>query len=181
MDEASQLEDQFLRRQLQKRHLAAVWAGLAGLTAGMTALDVGSGRFVLAAEYAAIVGEAGRVYALEPRYAPEMPIGNLVHLAQDARAPFELEVATDVIFCTDTLHHAAEPLALLRNLHNVAGPHTMLLVTEYDPAQPGLVGAKPHRRMAREDTAALLAAAGFEAGGPFATADEHYAILAKAR
>jgi ubiquinone/menaquinone biosynthesis C-methylase UbiE len=179
MDQASQPEDRFLRRQLQKRHLADVWAGLAGLRAGMTALDVGSGRFVLAAAYAAIVGVAGRVYALEPRHAPETPIKNLVHLAQDAGAAIDVAAAPDVIFCTDTLHHAAEPLALLRNLRAVAGPGTVLLVTEYDPAQPGLVGAKPHRRMAREQVAALLAASGFVAGAPFATADEHYAILAR--
>jgi ubiquinone/menaquinone biosynthesis C-methylase UbiE len=179
MDEAAQPEDRFLARQLRKRHLAGVWAGLAGLAPGMTALDVGSGRFVLAAEYAAIVGAAGRVYALEPAYRPETPIGNLMHLAQDAGAPIALDAAPDVIFCTDTLHHAAEPLALLRNLAAVAGPGTVLLVTEYDPAQPGLVGAKPHRRLAPERAAALLAAAGFVPGAPFTTADEHYAILAR--
>jgi len=179
MDQASQPEDRFLRRQLQKRHLAVVWAGLAGLAPGMVALDVGSGRFVLAAEYAAIVGEAGRVYALEPRYAPDTPIRDLVHLAQDAVAPIALDAAPDVIFCTDTLHHVAEPLALLRNLRAVAGSATVLLVTEYDPTQPGLVGAKPHRRLARERVAALLADSGFAAGAPFATADEHYAMLAR--
>jgi ubiquinone/menaquinone biosynthesis C-methylase UbiE len=179
MEEASQHADKFLRRQRQKRHLAAVWARLAGLGPGMTALDIGSGGFILAAEYAGIVGPTGRLYALEPRYEPETRIDNLVHLAQDATTKMEALPALDVIFCTDTLHHAADPLAVLRGLRGVAGPGTILLVTEYDPAQPGLMGAKPHRRLAPEAAVSLLAQAGFAAGAPFATEDEHYAILAK--
>jgi hypothetical protein len=178
MNEASQQDDIFLDRQRRKRHLAAVWARLAGLASGMTALDVGSGRFVLAAEYARIVGPGGRIYALEPRHAPDEAIPNLTHLPQDITAPLSLPAPPDVIFCTDTLHHAASPAAMLRALAAAAGPATRLLVTEYDPLQPGLIGAKPHRRMAPAAAAALLAEAGFQAGAPFATADEHYAILA---
>jgi len=180
MNEASQ-PDKFLARQTAKRHLAAVWARLAGLAPGMTALDIGSGRFVLAIEYAAIVGPAGRVYALEPRHAPDTDIPHLVHLAQDAAAPIMLPAPPDVMFCTDTLHHAADPLALLKTLRAAAGPATRLLVTEYDPQQPGLIGAKPHRRLPPADAASLLAQAGFGAAAPFPTEDEHYAILATAR
>jgi SAM-dependent methyltransferase len=178
MNEASQQQDKFLRRQQQKRHLAAVWAGLAGLTPGMTALDIGSGRFVLAAEYARLVGQGGKVFALEPHYAPAAEIPNLVHLAQDTAVPIPLPSPPDVIFCTDTLHHQADPAGCLLALRAVAGPKSVLLITEYDPAEPGLMGAKPHRRMARERAMALLAAAGFAPGAPFATEDEHYAILA---
>jgi len=178
MNEASQ-PDKFLARQIAKRHLAAVWARLAGLAAGMTALDVGSGRFVLASEYAAIVGPGGLVYALEPRHAPDAVIANLVHLAQEATAPMALPAPPDVIFCTDTLHHAADPAAMLRALRALCKPATTLLVTEYDPLQPGLIGARPHRRLAPADAVAMLAAAKFSAGTPFSTMDEHYAILAK--
>jgi predicted methyltransferase len=180
MNETAQQDDKFLRRQQQKRHLAAVWARMAGLAPGMRALDVGSGRFVLASEYAKLVAPGGCVFALEPRYAPEAEIPNLVHLAQDADSPILLP-APDVIFCTDTLHHAAAPATLLAALRKVAGPATVLLVTEYDPAQAGLVGAKPHRRLAPAACLALLEAAGFAPGAPFATEDEHYAILARPR
>lgn len=144
----------------------------------MIVLDIGSGPGVLAEEYAKIVGQGGLVYALDPKIAPSSMPDNLVFLRQDAAHPINLPAPPDVIFVTDVLHHAPDPAAILANLREVCGPPTRVLIAEYDPAQPGLVGAKQGRRMARQALLSLLDAAGFSHGGVFGTADEHYAVVA---
>jgi ubiquinone/menaquinone biosynthesis C-methylase UbiE len=176
MDELPQAPEKFLRRQRQKRHLAAVWAKLAGLQPGMSVLDVGCGPGILAAEYAAIVAP-GMVYALEPRYALHQALPNLLHLRQDA-ASVILPSAPDVIFLTDTLHHLADRPAALRRLRAVCGKGTKLLVAEFDPAGPGLFGPTPAERMPRGVLVDLLTGAGFALGWVDDTVDERYAALA---
>lgn len=178
MEDEAQPPGKFLERQRRKRHLAAVWAGLAGLGPGMTVLDIGSGAGLMAAAYARQVGAQGLVFALEPRYRPAEPAANLVHLAQDAAAPIRLPRYPDVVFVTDTLHHAADPLAVLQSVRGACGPRSKILVAEYDPEQPGLVGARPERRMELGPLKNLILMAGFVVVEVMDAADEHYVILA---
>jgi SAM-dependent methyltransferase len=178
MEDEAQPPEKFLERQRRKRHLAAIWAELAGLGPGMTVLDIGSGAGLLAAEYARLVGPDGIVFAVEPRYRPQEPAPNLVHLPQDAGSPIRLPRDPDVVFVTDTLHHAADPLAVLRSVRDACVPGSKILFAEYDPAQPGLVGAKPERRLARERLRTLVMTAGFVILAMMDAADEHYAMLA---
>jgi hypothetical protein len=177
MDELPQAPERFLRRQRQKRHLAAVWAGLAGLAPGMNVLDVGSGPGILAAVYAVMV-DPGVVYALEPRFALHETLPNLVALRQDAAQKIVLPVAPDVIFLTDTLHHMAAPEAALLRLRAVCGAGTKILAAEYDPAGAGVFGPEPGRRLARAVVLEFLAGAGFTVVWEGNSADEHYAMLA---
>lgn len=178
MNGIPQAHPRFLARQTAKRHLAAIWAALAGLRPGMVALDIGCGPGILSAEYAALIGPTGTVYALDPRVALHKPLPNLIALAQDAAAPIILPAPPDIVFLTDTLHHAENPAAMLRAVRAACTPTTTILIAEYDPEQPGRVGAKPPRRMAQPALLALLADTGFRAAPPQAAPDEHYAILA---
>jgi ubiquinone/menaquinone biosynthesis C-methylase UbiE len=173
MDEIPQAPDKFLSRQMRKRHLASVWAGLAGLERGMTVLDIGSGPGILAAAYADMAAP-GVVYALDTGRALHEQRANLLPVGWDFAGP-----APDIVFCTDVLHHAADPAWVLRGVRAISGPATRLLVVEYDPAMPGLVGAKPAKRMPRGTLLDLLAATGFAAGPVIDSADEHYAVLAQ--
>jgi ubiquinone/menaquinone biosynthesis C-methylase UbiE len=177
MDEFAQVPEKFLRRQSAKRHLATIWAALAGLRPGMCVLDIGSGPGILAAEYAAMV-DPGVVYALEPRFALHVNRPNLRPLRQDAAAAILLPETPDAVFLIDVLHHAADPAAILAAVRAVCSAKTRILVAEYDPDAPGLLGAAKHRRMARAAVRALLDAAGFAAGEALDSADEHYAVLA---
>jgi 2-polyprenyl-3-methyl-5-hydroxy-6-metoxy-1,4-benzoquinol methylase len=177
MDEFAQAPEKYLRRQLQKRHLAAVWAGLAGLHPGMSVLDIGSGPGILAAEYAAMA-DPGAVYALEPRFQLHVTRPNLFLLRQAAAQKIALPETPDVVFLTDVLHHAADPSAILAAVRAVCGAKTRLLVAEYDPDGPGLLGAAKPRRIGKLAVLALLRAADFTAGEAIDCADEHYAVLA---
>jgi 2-polyprenyl-3-methyl-5-hydroxy-6-metoxy-1,4-benzoquinol methylase len=176
MDENAQGLERFILRQRQKQHLAVAWAELAGLRPGMVAVDIGSGPGLLALEYARV---AAKVYAVDPHVAPVWQADNLVLLAQDAAVPLDLPAPPDIFFLTDTLHHAADPVAILRAVHTASGPETKILIAEYDPAGPGRVGARPHRRLAPATLLALLAAANFTHGGILPAPDEHYAVLAR--
>ncbi len=142
----------------------------------MVVVDIGSGPGVLAAEYAGI---AAKVYALDPNIAPQFPADNITHLAQNAASPLNLPAPPDIFFLTDILHHAADPAAILRSVHAACGPGTKIFIAEYDPAAPGLVGAKPHRRLPQAALLTLLAAQNFTHGGILAGPDEHYAVLAR--
>jgi 2-polyprenyl-3-methyl-5-hydroxy-6-metoxy-1,4-benzoquinol methylase len=176
MDDNAQGLTRFISRQEKKRHLAVAWGELAGLRPGMVVVDVGSGPGVLALEYARI---AAMVYALDPNVAPQFAADNLIHLQQDAASPIRLPTPPDIVFLTDTLHHADDPAAILRCVHAACGPATKIFIAEYDPAGPGLVGAKTHRRLAPATLLGLLAEANFTHRGIFAAPDEHYAVLAR--
>jgi 2-polyprenyl-3-methyl-5-hydroxy-6-metoxy-1,4-benzoquinol methylase len=177
MNEFAQAPAKFIARQTAKRHLAAVWAALAGLRPGMCVLDIGSGPGILAAEYAALA-DPGLVYALEPRFALHVTRPNLLPLRQDAVQKIVLPETPDLVFLTDVLHHAADPAAILSAVRAVCTAKTKILVAEYDPDGPGLVGPAKTRRIASATVRARLLAAGFAVGGEENSEDEHYAMLA---
>lgn len=183
MEENPQGLERFVARQTRKRHLAAVWARLAGLQPGMVAADIGCGPGILTREYGRIVGPGGMVYGVEQSAAlaawPGEPADNVRFLFQNYDSALNLEQTPDIIFLTDTLHHLGDPPAVLRRVREACAPATRLLVTEYDPDQPGLVGAKPQRRMPKALLLGLVAAAGFRHGGAIDAEDEHYAVIAR--
>ena len=183
MEENPQGLELFISRQTRKRHLAAVWARLAGLQPGMVVADIGCGPGILTREYGLMVGASGTVYGIEQNAAVAAMLGaregNVRFLFQTYNSAIKLEQKLDIVFLTDTLHHSAEPASVLRRVYEVCGPDTRVLITEYDPDRPGLVGAKRHRRMAKADLLGLVAAAGFSHGGILDSEDEHYALIAR--
>jgi len=181
MAEIPQGLERFIARQGRKRHLAAVWARLAGLEPGMVAADIGCGTGILTQEYARIVGPNGIVYGVEHRLALADHLtgaANVRFVFHDYDSELTLEQMPDRIFLTDTLHHQADPLAVLRCIRGICASGSRLFIAEYDPDGPGRMGAKRHRRMQKAELLRLIAAAGFGHDGVIDTADEHYAVIA---
>jgi len=183
MEENPQGLERFIARQMRKRHLAAVWAGLAGLQPGMVVADIGCGPGILTQEYGRIVGATGIVYGIEQSRAVAAVLGetagNVLILFQHYDSPLNLEQIPHVVFLTDTLHHLPDPSAVLRRVYEACGAETRLLIAEYDPDGPGQVGAKRHRRIAKAELLGLVEKAGFRHGGIIDTEDEHYAVIAR--
>jgi len=183
MEENPQGLELFIARQIRKRHLAAVWARLAGLHAGMVVLDFGCGPGILTREYARITGPAGFVYGVEQSAAVAarvgQPGGNVLFLFQNYDSELKLEQTPDIVFLTDTLHHLADPLTVLLRIRAACQTRTHLLITEYDPERPGLVGAKLHLRMQKARLLSLIGQAGFVHDGAIDTEDEHFAVIAR--
>jgi predicted methyltransferase len=181
MDENPQGMDVFIARQRQKRHLAAIWAGLAGLQPGMVVADIGCGPGVLTREYGDMVGPDGRVYAVDNKtaYAELFSECTNVHfLFQYYDNKIKLEHIPNIIFLTDRLQHVSNPEMVLRQVWAASGAETKVLITGYDPNGPGLLGTKLARRIPPETLAAWVAAAGFRHGGIIESPDEHYALIA---
>jgi predicted methyltransferase len=182
MDENPQGTDVFIARQSQKRHLAAIWAGLAGLEPGMVVADIGCGPGILTQDYAAMVGPSGLVYAVDNKttYANRFTdIKNVRFLFQNYDYEIKLEQIPYIVFLTDKLQHISNPEMVLKQVFDASGPQTKLLITGYDPKGPGAVGAKLRRRMPPDILVRLVEAAGFSHGGIFDSADEHYALIAR--
>ncbi|MGC9268784.1 class I SAM-dependent methyltransferase [Acidiphilium sp.] len=176
-----------IARQAQKRHLAAVWAELAGIMPGMTVLDVGAGSGALSFEYAAMVGPGGLIIALNPDAmcrdyvaAEAVQRGvNLRSLLGTVEALPLLPAQPDRVMLTDALHHMENPVAALRALRAVIHPQGLLFIAEYDPAGEGAVGVKLARRTYPNDLLAMLAAAKFSISATADAPDEHYTIIAR--
>jgi hypothetical protein len=182
MDENPQGTDVFVARQRQKRHLAAIWAGLAGLQPGMVVADIGCGPGVLTREYAAMVGPAGRVYAVDNKmtYADLLTDCTNVHfLFQYYDSKIKLEHIPNIIFLTDRLQHVSNPEMVLQTIREASGAETKVLITGYDPKGPGLLGTRLDRRIPPETLAAWVEAAGLHHGGIIQSPDEHYALIAR--
>ncbi len=174
----------FTARQQRKRHLAAVWARLAGLQSGMVVLDIGCGLGILTQEYARLVGPAGKVYGVEQSAALAVRLqaektGDVRFLFQNYDAEFNLEQTPDIVFLTDTLHHVADPPAVLARIFAVCGARSRVFIAEYDPQGPGVVGAKLHRRIGKARLLGVVEAAGLKHDGIIDSEDEHYTLSAR--
>jgi predicted methyltransferase len=182
MDENPQGTDLFIARQRQKRHLAAIWARLAGLQPGMVVADIGCGPGVLTREYAAMVGPGGLVYAVDNKTAYAdlfTDCDNVLFLFQNYDSEIQLEQIPSIVFLTDRLQHVANPERVLRQVRDASGPETRVLITGYDPKGAGLFGTRLDRRIPPETLAAWVEAAGFRHGGIIDSPDEHYALIAR--
>jgi predicted methyltransferase len=182
MDENPQGTDVFIARQNQKRHLAAVWAGLAGLQPGMVVADIGCGPGVLTREYGGMVGPEGQVYAVDNKtiYANLFAACTNVHfLFQCYDYKIKLEQIPNIIFLTDRLQHVSNPEMVLRQVWEASGAETKVVITGYDPNGPGLLGTRLDRRIPPETLSSWVEAAGFRHGGMIACPDEHYALIAE--
>lgn len=176
-----------IARQAEKRALAEIWAGEAGLAPGMTVLDIGAGTGALTLIYARIVGAAGHVVALDPDAAclvhARTEAGRqglrLVTVAGGADSLASLEAAPDRIMLTDALHHMNDPAAALRTIRAALTEKALLFIAEYDPGAPGAIGAPLARRLPRERVRAMLDAAGFAVIRAADAPDEHYIFLAR--
>jgi 2-polyprenyl-3-methyl-5-hydroxy-6-metoxy-1,4-benzoquinol methylase len=181
MEANPQGTDFFITRQTQKRHLATVWAEMAGLEPGMVVADIGCGPGILTCEYARIVGPTGVVYALENKagYADRFEgLANVHFLFQSYEMEITLEQIPHIVFLTDKIQHVSQPETLLSRVFSVCGHSTKVLITGYDPTAEGRVGMRRHRRMAPARLIGLVEAAGFTHAGVIGAPDEHYALIA---
>lgn len=175
-----------IRRETEKLHLARHYADAAGLGAGMTMLDAGAGTGALSLVYAAIVGPAGHVVALDPDAAllawgaAEAARRGLAleTRAASAAAPLAPELRADRIFATDMLHHMDDPPSALAIWRAALKPGGRLLVAEYDSAGAGKFGPPRERRIATGDLVGMIEAAGFRIASVAPAPDEHVLILA---
>jgi len=111
---------------------------------GDTIADVGSGGGYFTLAFARIVGETGRVYAIDTKaqnldYVGKQAAGIGLHnvstrLAQERRVDLP-EGSVDLIFMRNVFHHIEEPSAYFAHLRPALKPQGRISIIDYRPQQ----------------------------------------------
>ena len=155
-----------------------------GVAAGSHVVDYGCGPGYFSLIAAELVGEGGRVYAvdLEPRMvemvgtrAIAAGFGNCeALLSDDGRAPVA-DGAADVVLCVQIMHYAetrAGRVAVARDVTRLLKPGGRALVIQWQPKH-GATG------ITYRNLAAILRSGGLAPGGARHLSDEIYLTIAR--
>jgi ubiquinone/menaquinone biosynthesis C-methylase UbiE len=160
-----------------------------GLKNGFTFIDLGCGGGFFSIPAALIVGEQGRVYALDAdAEAIEITKGkatakglrNLIFRAGKAEEEILCSNCADIVFFGNVLHDFENPSQVLANCRKVLRPAGRLIDLDWK-AEPMELGPPLEIRFSTHKASELIKAAGFEIvemreSGPF-----HYIIEARTR
>ena len=159
-----------LRNDVYRRPLATALERL-GVVAGWRVVDVGAGAGDVAVALAEIVGEGGRVYAVDsdPAARDETARAAAAHtqvLAITQRAEdLQLPEPVDLAFCRFLLLHVADPVRVLSRMRAAVKPGGWVVAQE-PITTAGRVGGRPLSMpgVPHPDVGALLPALVGEAG-----------------
>ncbi len=119
----------------------------ADIVPGGCVLDYGCGPGSYAIDVAQLVGESGKVYALDihplalqsvRNRASKKNFTNVVTILSDCATGLESE-SIDVVLFYDTLHTLGDPDAVLQELHRVLKPHSSLSFSDHHMEEPDIL------------------------------------------
>jgi ubiquinone/menaquinone biosynthesis C-methylase UbiE len=173
---------------LRKRwHDPAKTLKAAGLTEGMTFIDLGCGEGFFAIPAAQIVGEKGRVYAVDinadaverlKRTAAEKGFKNLTATAGAAEETVFCEQCADFVFFGTVLHDFKDPARVLRNAKRMIKPAGVLVDLDWKRKFMPL-GPPMAIRFSEEHASNLLTQTGFRVENVKDQGRYFYIIMAK--
>ena len=160
---------------------AEVLAALA-VAPGASVADIGAGTGLYSMAFSDVVGEQGRVYAvdIQPYF-----IEHLQQRARDeGRSNVQPVLATasssalpagtvDLAFLCDAYHHIEQPAAYLRSLHSALREGGRLVVIDYHRGEPG-AWTYDHIRATAAEFRGEIEAAGFELEREYDFLDENF-------
>lgn len=178
------LSDEDRRSRLQPERVLAQ----AGVRAGETVVDLGAGTGLWTAPLAALVGPAGRVYAVdvEPIMVGEIRalidergLTNVEAVQAEAETAVPLPAAlADLVLLAFVLHEPGDPEAFLREVVRLLKPDGRVLVMEWQD-WPTELGPPVEVRISREEAIALLGNAGLLADDLESPTPDAYVLLAR--
>ncbi len=159
-----------------------------GLTDGMKVGDLGagSGHYALAA--ASIVGETGRVYAIDIQEdilkhirdaAVDKKVKNIETIWSDIEKPGGTRLrdhTLDAVILSNTLFQIGEKATLASEIQRILKPGGKLLVADWAGAYGG-IGPAPAHIVSEHDAEELFIGNGFHKVKSFRGGPHHYAIL----
>ncbi len=158
-----------------------------GLRAGMVFMDIGCGDGFFAVPAARLVGEKGKVYALD---ADASTINKLKHEARDKdlrNLNAAVGAAEEVVFCNEcadmvfysiVLHDFRDPAKVLHNAKRMIKPSGVLVNLDWKK-KPMSFGPPVRIRFSEEQSANLIKAAGFRIQSVRDVGRYHYIVTAK--
>lgn len=145
-------------------------AGVVGPRSGSTVADVGAGSGFMAELFAKLVGEKGKVFAIDinptmmqhlAEKAKKNGLSNLETVVCDERSINLPPRSVDVVFVCDTYHHFAYPAETLKSIREALRPNGQLIVVDLkkEPESPQWI--LDHVRGTQLDFTREITAAGF--------------------
>ncbi len=156
----------------------------AGVAAGDKVADFGAGTGFYSAAAAELVGEDGKVYAIDiqpelitkPRSLAPHCAGRIECIRADVEIPGDTHLAAglvDWVILSNILFQLEDKAAALREAHRVLRPGGKLLVVDWADSYGGL-GPPPERVVSADEGKRLAEAAGFRVEGPLKDAGDHH-------
>ncbi len=147
-------------------------AAMVGPVPGMHVADVGSGSGFMAHAFARLVGEEGRVYAVDinenllvhvAKGAKEKNLDNLKTVTCDEKSVRLEPNSVDLVYICDTYHHFEYPRNTMASIYRALRPNGQLVIVDFHRI-PGvsrewILG---HVRADQETVTKEIRAAGFE-------------------
>jgi ubiquinone/menaquinone biosynthesis C-methylase UbiE len=158
-----------------------------GLRSGMTFMDVGCGYGFFTIPAAQIVGEKGKVYAVDveassidrlKREAAEKGLKNIHAEVGAAEETVFCDACTDVVFCSTVLHDFRDPAKVLRNAKRMLKPSGTLVNLDWKKKST-VFGPPLQIRFSEEQAANLIKQAGFTIESVKDLGSDFYIVTAK--
>ena len=158
-----------------------------GLREGMTFMDVGCGYGFFTIPAAQIVGEKGKVYAVDvdassinqlKRDAAEKGLKNIHTEVAEAEETVFCQECVDIIFYNTVLHDFRDPTKVLRNAKTMLKPSGKLVNSDWKK-KPTAFGPPLQIRFSEEHAANLIKQAGFTIESVKDLESDFYIVTAK--
>ncbi len=173
-------------RQEKRAHLVAAWMDALHLKPGDRVLEVGAGPGYVSMALAGRVGREGTVYAVDKssealayleRLQKERAVSQIQRIVADAAAfePSGLSVHSALI--TMVLHHAEDPVGILRSVARLLPPGALAVVAEFHPKGPCEQGPPPEHRIDPGQIRAWCEGVGLVVLDYRRQSPEHYMVL----
>lgn len=157
-----------------------------GLKPGMIFVDMGCGDGYFAIPAARIVGQEGKVIAVDidrgsimrlRQKAIEEELGNLSAEAHTAEETIACEGCADFVFFGIDLHDFVDPTQVIRNAKRMLRPSGLLVDLDWKP-EPTSFGPPLEKRFSIDKAQQLIRSAGFHVNSVNEAGPYHYVIIA---
>jgi ubiquinone/menaquinone biosynthesis C-methylase UbiE len=159
-----------------------------GLLPGSTLVDIGSGDGYFSIPAARIVGNTGRVYALDMSAEnlsgledaiKENGLSNIQTAIGNAETTLPCEACADFVLMANVLHDFNDPVAALRNARRMLKPGGRLADLDWKKEERQMHGPRFDKRFDQQKATELLAQAGFKVMSSTLVGPFHYLIIAE--
>ena len=158
-----------------------------GLHAGLTFVDVGCGDGFFAIPAARLLGERGKVLAIDAndeaidrldKKAKREGLSNIAFRVGEAEDTILCKRCADIVFFGIVLHDFKDPLKVLRNAKVMLKPSGRLVDLDWkkDPME---MGPPLEIRFSEQEAVSLMKSAGFEVESVKESGQYHYVIIGK--
>jgi ubiquinone/menaquinone biosynthesis C-methylase UbiE len=143
-------------RQEKRAHLVDAWMDALRLKPGDRVLEVGAGPGFVSMALADRVGHEGVVYAVDKsaealayleRLQKERAVSQIQRIVADAAAFEPSGISVHSALITMVLHHADDPVGILRCVVRLLLPGALAVVAEFHPEGPCEHGPPPDHRI----------------------------------